>query len=150
MNLIIGSDHRGAVLRDFLSNYLQDKGYSVIDIACNEHANNGNGIDYPDIAKIVADEVSSGRVHRGILVCGTAIGMCIVANKFPGVRAAPCHNEVVAEMARRHNDANVLCLSGDLLGEQSSIPIVETWLTTEFSGGRHQERLDKIAHVEKR
>ena len=149
MNLIIGCDHRGVVLRDFLGDYLRDKGYPVIDVTCNEHANNGNGVDYPDIAKIVAAEVSAGRVNRGILICGSSIGMCIVANKFPGVRAAPCHNEILAELCRRHNDANVLCLPGDLLGEQSSIPIVEKWLTTDFVGGRHQDRIDKISHYEK-
>jgi ribose 5-phosphate isomerase B len=105
-------------------------------------------VDYPDIAATVARSVASGEADRGILICGTGIGTCMVANKFPGIRAAPCHNEVVAELSRRHNNANVLCLSGDLLGERSSVAIVAIWLATQFDGGRHSVRLEKIRQFE--
>jgi len=104
--------------------------------------------DYPDIAAKVARSVASGESDRGILICGTGIGTGVVANKFPGVRAAPCHNEVVAELSRKHNNANVLCLSGDLLGERSSVAIVAIWLATPFDGGRHSVRLEKIRQFE--
>jgi ribose 5-phosphate isomerase B len=104
--------------------------------------------DYPDIAARAARAVAEERVERAILVCGTGIGMTIVANKFPGIRAAECHNPVVAELSRKHNDSNVLCLSGDLLGEMSSIAIVAVWLDTLFEGGRHAARLEKIKLIE--
>jgi ribose 5-phosphate isomerase B len=106
-------------------------------------------VDYPDFAARVADQVSRGQIDRGVLICGTGIGMCITANKFPRVRAATCHDELSAEASRRHNDANVLCLSGDLLGEQLAARIVETWLKTEFEGGRHLRRVEKIDAIER-
>ena len=108
----------------------------------------GEAVDYPDIAALVARKVSRGEVDRGILVCGTGLGMCIAANKFPGVRAAPCHDDLTAEMSRRHNDANVLCLSADLLGERLVDRMIEIWLNTAFEGGRHARRVDKICHLE--
>ncbi len=104
--------------------------------------------DYPDFAFRVAQAVSEGRAERGILVCGTGIGMCIAANKVKGVRAAPCHDSVTVEMSRRHNDANVLCLSADLLGEELIGRIVRLWLETEFEGGRHARRVQKITQYE--
>lgn len=104
--------------------------------------------DYPDIAAKVALAVSTGVADCGILICGTGIGTCIVANKFPGIRAAPCHNEVIAELSRRHNDSNVLCLSGDLLGERSCVAVVAAWLVASFEGGRHSARLEKIRLLE--
>ena len=104
--------------------------------------------DYPDIAAKVAQAVSSGAADCGILICGTGIGTCVVANKFPGVRAAPCHNEVSAELSRKHNNANILCLSGDLLGERSSVAVVTIWLASQFEGGRHATRLEKIRQLE--
>jgi ribose 5-phosphate isomerase B len=107
-------------------------------------------VDYPDIASSVSGKVSRGEVDRGILVCGTGIGMSIVANKFPGVRAATCHDEITAEICRRHNDVNVLCLSGDLLGERPIDNLVEIWLKTEFEGGRHARRLKKVEDLEAR
>jgi ribose 5-phosphate isomerase B len=93
--------------------------------------------------------VSRGEVERGILICGTGIGMCITANKFAGVRAAPCHDDLSAEMSRRHNDLNVLCLSSDMLGERLIDRMIEIWLKTEFEGGRHARRVGKIADIEK-
>ena len=109
-----------------------------------------DAVDYPDIAAEVARKVSHGEVDRGILVCGTGLGMCIAANKFPGVRAAPCHDDLTAEMSRRHNDSNVLCLSADLLGERLIDRMIEIWLTTPFEGGRHARRVDKITALEQR
>src|SRR5262249_21988969 len=104
--------------------------------------------DYPDFAFRVAHAVSDGAADRGILVCGTGIGMCIAANKVAGVRAAPCHDSITAEMSRRHNNANVLCLSADLLGEELIERMVKIWLETEFENGRHARRVEKIQRYE--
>ncbi|MGD0384252.1 MAG: ribose 5-phosphate isomerase B [Thermoguttaceae bacterium] len=109
-----------------------------------------DAIDYPDVAAQVADKVSRGEVERGILVCGTGLGMCIAANKFHGVRAAPCHDDITAELSRRHNDSNVLCLSADLLGERLIDRMIEIWLAAPFEGGRHQRRVQKITDLEHR
>ncbi len=106
-------------------------------------------VDYPDYAFQVAKAVSEHKVDRGILICGTSIGMCIAANKVHGVRAAPCHDSITAEMSRRHNDANILCLSADLLGEELIDRMIRIWLETEFEGGRHARRVEKIEHFEK-
>jgi ribose 5-phosphate isomerase B len=106
-------------------------------------------VDYPDVAAAVAGQVSRKEVDRGILICGSGLGMCIAANKFPGVRAAPCHDDLTAEMSRRHNDLNVLCLSGDILGERLVDRLVGIWLKTEFEGGRHARRVRKIADLER-
>tara|TARA_Y100001978_G_scaffold203278_1_gene227901 strand:+ start:1469 stop:1870 length:402 start_codon:yes stop_codon:yes gene_type:complete len=105
-------------------------------------------VDYPDIAAEVGRRVSQNEVDRGILICGTGIGMAIAANKFPGVRAAPCHDDLTAEMSRRHNDLNVLCLSADLLGVKLIDHMVEIWLSTEFDGGRHARRVEKIGELD--
>ena len=151
MKIILASDHRGLTVRGTILEYLQTlPEYTVwlVESQCS----NGHSIesdDYPDIAAKVARSVSSGEADRGILICGTGIGTCIVANKFSGVRAAPCHNEVVAELSRKHNDSNVLCLSGDLLGERSSVAVVAVWLTVRFEGDRHSARLEKIRQIEK-
>ena len=106
-------------------------------------------VDYPDVAKAVAQQVSRADVDRGILVCGTGLGMCIAANKVAGIRAAPCHDDLTAEMSRRHNDLNVLCLSSDLLGERLIGRVVEIWLTTPFEGARHARRVQKISDIER-
>ncbi len=121
-------------------------GHEVFD----EGTNGGGSIDYPDVASNAANKVSKQEVDRAILICGTGIGMCIAANKFPGVRAAPCHDDLTAEMSRRHNDLNVLCLSADMLGEKLIDRMVEIWLTTEFEGGRHARRVEKIGELEQR
>lgn len=105
-------------------------------------------IDYPDVAAAVAEAVASGEADKGILICGTGIGMCVAANKIRGVRAAVCCNEVAAEFSRRHNDANVLCLSGEFLGVAEIEALVRIWLTTPFDGGRHARRVDKISALE--
>jgi len=146
MRVSIGCDHRGLHVKEKLIQLLGKLGHEVFD----EGAHDDQSVDYPDIASAVAGKVSSGESDRGILVCGTGIGMSIAANKLSGVRAAVCHDEITAELSRRHNDLNVLCLSGDMLGEQRLDRMVETWLTTEFEGGRHSRRVDKISAIEKK
>jgi ribose 5-phosphate isomerase B len=146
MRIAVGSDHRGVGMRSKIVDLLKRMGHEVIDVGtCGEES-----VDYPDIAAAVAKKVSIGEVDRGILICGTGLGMAIVANKFPGVRAAPCHDYVTAEMSRRHNDLNVLCLSGDILGERLVDRLIEIWLNTEFEGGRHERRVEKIAAIERK
>jgi len=145
MKIILASDHRGLNVRTTILEYLQTLPEHTVLLADGQLSKDA---DYPDIAAKVAQVVSSGAADRGILICGTGIGSCVVANKFPGVRAAPCHNEVVAELSRKHNDANVLCLSGDLLGERSSVAVIAIWLSAQFEGGRHSIRLEKIRRLE--
>jgi ribose 5-phosphate isomerase B len=144
MRIALGSDHRGFNVKQKIADLLRRFQHEVVDVG----AFNQEHVDYPDVAAVVGSKVSSGEVDRGILICGTGIGMCIVANKFSGVRAAPCHDDVTAEMSRRHNDLNVLCLSADLLGEKLIDRMVEIWLNTEFEGGRHARRVEKIANLE--
>ncbi|MGA2062069.1 MAG: ribose 5-phosphate isomerase B [Thermoguttaceae bacterium] len=146
MRIAIGTDHRGFSLRTKLVELLRQAGHEVVDIG----TFTPDAIDYPDIAAQVADKVSRGEVERGILVCGTGLGMCIAANKFPGVRATPCHDDITAELSRRHNDSNVLCLSADLLGERLIDRMIEIWLAAPFDGGRHQRRVQKITDLEHR
>jgi ribose 5-phosphate isomerase B len=146
MRIAVGSDHRGVELRAKLISFLQELGQEVIDVGSYD----GQDVDYPDVAALVARKVASKEVDRGILLCGTGVGMCIAANKIPGVRAAPCHDDITAEVSRRHNDLNVLCLSGDLLGEKLADRLVEIWLNTPFEGGRHARRNEKIAQLEHR
>jgi ribose 5-phosphate isomerase B len=146
MKIAVGSDHRGFAVKENLVQLLKRLGHEVID--CGTH--DASSVDYPDIAAIVARQVSAAEVDRGILICGTGIGMCIAANKFPGVRAAPCHDDLSAEMSRRHNDLNLLCLSADMLGEKLIDRMVEIWLRTEFEGGRHARRVEKIGQLEAR
>ena len=145
MRIAVGSDHRGVGMRSKIVDLLKRLGHEVIDVGTTGE----ESVDYPDIAAAVAKKVSTGEVDRGILICGTGLGMAIVANKFPGVRAAPCHDYVTAEMSRRHNDLNVLCLSGDILGERLVDRLIEIWLNTEFEGGRHERRVEKIAAIER-
>ncbi|MFZ5829949.1 MAG: RpiB/LacA/LacB family sugar-phosphate isomerase, partial [Planctomycetota bacterium] len=105
--------------------------------------------DYPDVAEAVARQVSRGDVERGILICGAGMGMCIVANKIPGVRAAPGFDDISVELSRRHNDLNVLCLASDILGDRMASHLVQIWLKTPFEGGRHARRLQKLAEFER-
>jgi ribose 5-phosphate isomerase B len=144
MKIAIGSDHRGYETKRRLVTILQGLGHEVLDMG----TDGNESVDYPDFAFEVAKAVSEGRVDRGILICGTSIGMCIAANKVKGVRAAPCHDSITAEMSRRHNDANVLCLSADLLGEELIGRMVRIWLETEFEAGRHARRVEKITRFE--
>ena len=144
MRIAVGSDHRGASLRTKLVELLHRLGEEVVDVGKDDLDN----VDYPDVAEVVARKVGAHEVDRGILICGTGLGMCIVANKVPGVRAAPCHDSVTAELSRRHNDLNVLCLPGDIMGEKVLDRLVEIWLHTPFEGGRHARRLQKVAQLE--
>lgn len=146
MRIAVGSDHRGFAVRERIIELLKRLQQEVVDAG----THSCDSVDYPDIASVVAEQVSSGQVDRGILICGTGIGMCITANKFPNVRAAPCHDDLTAEMSRRHNDLNILCLSADMLGEKLIDRMVEIWLKTEFEGGRHARRVDKIKQLEER
>lgn len=145
MKIAIGSDHRGFQLKEKVAAILRAKGHEVDD----EGTNAADSCDYPDFAALVAKKVSGGTVDRGILVCGTGIGMSITANKFPGVRAAPCTDEVTAEISRRHNDLNILCLPADMISPPTMERMVEAWVKTEFEGGRHSRRVEKIADIER-
>ncbi len=145
MRIAVGSDHRGVEMRQKIVSLLGRLGQEVLDVGTDD----SGPVDYPDIAAAVAGRVSCGEVERGILICGSGLGMCIAANKFPGVRAAPCHDDLTAEMSRRHNNLNVLCLSGDILGERLVDRLVTIWLNTEFEGGRHARRVQKIADLER-
>jgi ribose 5-phosphate isomerase B len=144
MRIAIGCDHRGFDAKTKLMELINRLGHEVTDFG----AFGSESCDYPDIAAQVGRKVGAGEVDRGILICGTGIGMCIAANKIQGVRAAPCHDDLTAEMSRRHNDLNVLCLSADMLGERLIDRLVEVWLTTPFEGGRHLKRIEKIAELE--
>jgi ribose 5-phosphate isomerase B len=144
MRISVGSDHRGFAIRSKVIELLKRLGHEVEDVG----TFSSDAVDYPDIASLVASKVSRGEIDRGILVCGTGLGMCIAANKFPGVRAAPCHDDLTAEMSRRHNDTNILCLSADLLGERLIDRMIELWLSTNFEGGRHARRVAKIGELE--
>jgi len=144
--IIIGSDHAGFPLKETVKRYVAELGYAVTDAGTDSPTN----VDYPDFGAIVAQRVSAGEFDRGILVCGSGVGMSIVANKFPGVRAALCLDEETARMSRLHNDANILVLAGRRTEEEAAKSIARLWLNTEFEGGRHQRRLDKIADLGKR
>lgn len=144
MNIAVGNDHRGVALKQRLADLLAGQGHSVTDLG----AGMTNSVDYPDYALPVAEAVSGGKVDRGILICATGHGMCIAANKVAGVRAVNCRDVVDAEISRRHNDANVLCISADLVGEETMARMIKVWLETEFEGGRHARRLEKISKYE--
>ena len=145
MRVAVGSDHRGVHVRRKVAELLQRLSHDVTDCGAPE----GESADYPDIAQNAAGMVSRGEAERAILICGTGIGMMIAANKLPNVRAATVHDDLTAEMSRRHNDTNVLCLSADMLGERLIDRMVEIWLKTGFEGGRHARRVDKIRALEK-
>lgn len=142
--VVIGSDHGGLELKASVSEALRQRGLEVVDLG----TDNDDSVDYPDFAEKVAGSVSRGEATCGILVCGTGIGMSIVANKFPGVRAALVTDEYMARMAKEHNNANILVLGGRVLEAMSAARIVTVWLDAVFEGGRHQRRLDKIAQLE--
>ena len=144
MIIAVANDHRGAKAIEQVKAIIAQLEHECLDFDVGAEG----PIDYPDVAYQAAKAVSKEEADRAILVCGTGIGMSIAANKVKGVRAALCFDELNAQISRQHNDANVLCLSGDLLGSSALRKIVETWLTTEFSGGRHQRRVEKISAIE--
>lgn len=145
MRIGVGSDHRGFEMKDQIVNQLGQLGHTVMD--CGPES--GESVDYPDFASRVAELVSLGELDSGILICGTGLGMCITANKFGGVRAVSCHDTMTVKMSRLHNDANVLCLSADLIGDSSLDQMAQVWIETDFEGGRHARRLSKISEIEK-
>lgn len=145
MNIAIGSDHRGFEAKQRIRALLESLSHCVHDCGCASK----EAADYPDAAFAVASDVAEGRAERGILFCGSGIGMSISANKVAGIRAALCHDELTAQMARRHNDANVLCLPADLVGDALMQNIVRVWLSAEFEGGRHQRRVQKVVDYER-
>jgi ribose 5-phosphate isomerase B len=141
VKLAIGADHGGLGLKQEVVQYLR----TLKDIEVSDFGTaTKDSVDYPDYGKKVSEAVSNGTVDRGILICGTGIGMSIVANRFPKVRAALCHDHFTAQMSREHNDANILVMGERVIGKGVALEIVKTWLETEFAGGRHQLRLNKI------
>jgi ribose 5-phosphate isomerase B len=142
----LGADHGGYAMKEDLKTYLAELGYPVVD--CGTHST--SSVDYPDFAYAVAKLISDGGAWRGILVDGAGIGSCMAANKVPGVRAAMCYDHATAVNSREHNDANVLTLGGVLIGGNLARQIVKTWLETDFGGGRHARRVDKIMEIERR
>jgi len=146
MKIAIAADHRGHAVKERVVVLLNEQNHDVLDMG----TNSGKSCDYPDLAYPASLAIARGQVDRAILVCGSGIGMSICANKVKGVRAALCHDELTAQMSRRHNNANVLCLASDVLGEGLIRRIVSSWIATEFEpGGRHERRVRKIACIEK-
>jgi ribose 5-phosphate isomerase B len=138
--IIIGSDHGGFDLKEQLKAILEEKSYQVSDAGCYDTSS----VNYPDIARKVSMSIANGEFNRGILVCGTGIGMSIAANRIPNIRATLCHDHFTAKMSREHNNSNVLVLGGRVLGVEIANEILDTWLNTDFSGGRHQMRCELI------
>jgi ribose 5-phosphate isomerase B len=145
LSVALGADHAGWELKEALKAWLMDAGYQVLDFG----THGPDSVDYPDYALQVAEAVTVGKVERGVLVCGTGIGMTIAANKVPGIRAALCGDVFTARMSREHNDANVLALAGRLTGRETGLEILRAWLDTPFAGGRHARRVDKIGEMER-
>jgi len=146
MRIVIGADHAGYELKQQIARYLLAQGHQVQDLG----THSPQPVDYPDYAVRVARAVVAGEAERGILICGTGIGMSIAANKVRGARAAVCTDCYMARMARQHNDARILCLGGRVLGLGSALDVVEVFLRTDFVGGRHAQRVDKISALERK
>ena len=143
MKIAIGADHAGFAAKESLRAWLSGK-HDIVDCGTSGE----EAVDYPDLAQKVAHLVSSGKADRGILICGTGIGMCMAANKVRHIRAALCHDRNTAELSRKHNDANVLCMGGRLLSPEKIIDITDAWLSAGFEGGRHGRRVEKIGKLE--
>jgi ribose 5-phosphate isomerase B len=144
MKIALSCDHRGFAAKERIKALLAPQGHEVVDFGCKDTSS----CDYPDTGLPAAESVARGESNRAILICGTGLGMSITANKVRNIRAALCHDELTAQYSRKHNDANVLCLPADLVGEQLMSLIVDRWLTTQFEGGRHLRRIEKIARYE--
>ena len=140
MRTVVGADHAGYELKGTLTRFLQEAGDEVIDVG----TNSTSPVDYPDFADAVAAALNDGRAARGVLICGTGIGISIAANRHAGVRAAPCHDGLTARLARQHNDANVLALGGRIIGIETAKDCLTTFLQTPFEGGRHARRVAKL------
>lgn len=146
MRIAIGSDHAGYNLKTKVIEYLKTKPYEIIDCGTD---NPDVSVDYPNYAFDVANKVSHKESDYGILMCGTGIGMCITANKIPGIRAALVWDKETAKLSREHNNANILCIGGRTTDAQEAIKFIKTWLGAEFLGGRHERRIEEIAEIEK-
>ncbi|GMT49600.1 MAG: ribose 5-phosphate isomerase B [bacterium] len=144
MTVGIGSDHAGFILKSLITDYLEKGNIKYVDFG----TNSTDSVDYPDFISLVAKAVADQEVDKGIVICGSGLGASIVANKIKGVRAALCDSEYLARFSRLHNDANVLALGERVIGTEIAMSIVNIWLSTEFEGGKHQRRLDKIAELE--
>ncbi len=144
----IAADHAGKELKQLIADFVRLKNFEVVDYGVSVESD--KSVDYPDYAAILATDVSSGKIDRGVLICGTGIGMSMTANKFPGVRAALIWDDFTAKMSRAHNDANIICLGARVLNHHRAAELVNLWLDTEFEGSRHQARLDKIREIEKK
>ena len=144
MNISIASDHAGFDQKQVLAAYLKELGYNVIDRGpdCDDR------VDYPDFAEIVAHDVVNGEAERGVLVCGTGIGMCICANKVPGIRAAVCHDPYSAERSRKSNNAQIMCMGERVIGAELAKTLVDTWLPCEFAGGGSAPKVAEISRLE--
>jgi ribose 5-phosphate isomerase B len=145
MKIALGCDHGGLEHKNAIGEFLKENGFEVVDFGIYEQVS----VDYPDIAKKVCESIIKGETERGILVCGTGIGMSIAANKYKGIRAAACSEHFSAKYTRLHNNSNVLCLGGRVVGVGTAIELADLFVNTEFEGGRHQNRIDKIAEIEK-
>ena len=146
MKIAVACDHGGLALKQVLLDYLQKNGYEVCDFG----TNTADSCDYPDHALPAAEAVARGECERGILICSTGIGVSLVANKVPGIRCAHCHDTYSAKYTRLHNDANMLAFGQKIIGDGLMLEIVDTFLHTEFEGGRHQRRVDKISAIEEK
>jgi len=146
MKIALGSDHGGYNLKEYIKRYLKENNIEFEDFG----TFSTESVDYPDFAEVVAKAVAEGRFDRGILCCGTGIGVAITANKIPGIRAALCTDCFAAKASREHNDSNILCLGERVTGPGLALMIVDIWLKTEFEGGRHKRRVDKISKIEEK
>ena len=144
MKVAIGCDHGAFELKEKVIKFLQGNGYDILDLGCNSL----DSVDYPKYGKAVGEAVVNKEAEKGIVLCGTGIGISIAANKVKGVRAALCNNTTTARLTREHNDANVLAIGARMVGDVLAFEMVETFLTTEFEGGRHQKRIDMISEIE--
>ena len=145
MKIAIGCDHGGLEHKNAIVEHLKERGFEVIDFGIYEQ----KSVDYPEIAEKVANCIASGEAERGFLVCGTGIGMSLAANKVKGIRAAACSEHFSAKYTRLHNDSNILCLGGRVIGVGTALELVDLFVDTEFEGGRHQRRVDMITALEK-
>lgn len=144
MKIVVGSDHGAVHLKEEVKKVLQEMGAEIEDVG----THGTEAVDYPDIAGLVAGRVARGEAERGVILCGTGIGISIAANKIKGIRAALCHDVFSAKMSREHNDANILAMGERVIGFGLAREIVKAWMTTEFAGGRHARRVDKISALE--
>ena len=145
MKIALGCDHGGLEHKNAIGEFLKEQGFEVVDFGIYEQVS----VDYPDIATPLCQSIQKGETERGILVCGTGIGMSIAANKYKGIRAAACSEHFSAKFTRLHNNSNILCLGGRVIGVGTALELAELFVNTEFEGGRHQKRVDKISEIEK-